>query len=147
MKKDTEETITAEEVAASFNLDLIKKYPKSNRRLSLMVSAYGLHHEDGQEPNCTTVHISPYGIQFRSNQSYPEGTLLKIQIAMPDYWSRKQKFVDYGRIDTPEDFKVLAKVITTEDVGKRGKKKMVLVKTVNMDDVDEEVLKSYLQDN
>jgi hypothetical protein len=31
-------------------------------------------------------------------------------------------------------------------VGKRGKKKLVLVQTVNMDVVDEQVLKSYLQD-
>jgi hypothetical protein len=142
MKKESEE-----EFDLSFNVDLIKKYPRSNRRLNLAVSPYGISKdEDSSTPACTTIHISPHGMQFRSNENYPEGTLLKIHVALPDYWNRKQKFVDYGRVDTPEEFKILAKVISTEDVGKRGKRKVVLVRTVNMDEVDEEVLKSFLQE-
>ena len=31
-------------------------------------------------------------------------------------------------------------------MGKRGKKKLVLVQTVNIDEIDEQVLKTYLQD-
>ncbi len=125
--------------------DLIRKYPRSNRRLSLGVVQYGIAGEEGS-PKGTTVHISPHGVQFRSNQHYDPGTLLKIHITIPDYWARKQRYVDYGRVDTPGTFKILAKVVSSEDIGKRGKRKMVVARTVNMDDVDERVLKTFLQE-
>ena len=67
-----------------------------------------------------------------------EGDLLKVHVNLPNYWERKQRFVDYGRIDTPNDFKILVKVISSEDIGKRGKRKMVICRTVNMDQVDEQ---------
>jgi uncharacterized protein YggU (UPF0235/DUF167 family) len=134
-----------EENTLSFNEDLVKKYPRSNRRLSLNVARYGISTEAGNEEGLT-VHISPYGLQFRVTEEYEEGDLLKIHINMPDYWERKQRFVDYSRIDTPGNFKILAKVVSTEDVGKRGKKKIVLVRTVNMDEIDEQVLKAFLQE-
>jgi hypothetical protein len=134
-----------EENPLSFNEDLVKKYPRSNRRLSLNVARYGINSEVNPEEGLT-VHISPYGLQFRVTEEYEEGQLLKIHINMPDYWERKQRFVDYSRIDTPGNFKILAKVVSTEDVGKRGKKKIVLVRTVNMDEIDEQVLKAFLQE-
>ncbi len=134
-----------EESPLSFNEDLVKKYPRSNRRLSLNVARYGISTEANNEEGLT-VHISPYGLQFRVTEDYEEGDLLKIHINMPDYWERKQRFVDYSRIDTPGNFKILAKVVSTEDVGKRGKKKIVLVRTVNMDEIDEQVLKAFLQE-
>jgi hypothetical protein len=134
-----------EENPLSFNEDLVKKYPRSNRRLSLNVARYGINSEVNLEEGLT-VHISPYGLQFRVTEEYEEGQLLKIHINMPDYWERKQRFVDYSRIDTPGNFKILAKVVSTEDVGKRGKKKIVLVRTVNMDEIDEQVLKAFLQE-
>ena len=125
--------------------DMICKYPRSNRRLSLGVVQYGISGEE-EPPKGTTVHISPHGIQFRSPQHYDPGTLLKIHVTIPDYWARKQRYVDYGRIDSPGTFKILAKVVSSEDIGKRGKRKMVMARTVNMDDVDERVLKSFLQE-
>jgi hypothetical protein len=139
MSQDNDENLL------SFNEDLVKKYPRSNRRLSLNVARYGINAELGPE-EAQTVHISPYGIQFRVTEEYEEGQLLKIHINMPDYWERKQRFVDYSRIDTPSNFKILAKVVSTEDVGKRGKKKIVLARTVNMDEIDEQVLKAFLQE-
>lgn len=140
MSQDLEETHNP-----LFNEDLVKKYPRSNRRLSLAVARYGLTAELNQD-DAQTVHISPYGIQFRATEPYEEGQLLKIHINLPDYWERKQRFVDYSRIDTPGNFKILAKVVSTEEVGKRGKKRIVLARTVNMDEVDEQVLKAFLQE-
>ena len=128
----------------NFSPDLVQNYPKSNRRLSLNVEKFGIHPDDNQDGQ--TVHISPYGVQFRSGKHFNEGELLKVHVNIPNYWARKQKFVDYGRIDTPENFKILVKVVSSEDIGKRGKRKMVLARTVNMDEVDNEVLKSFLQD-
>jgi len=131
----------------SFDEDLIKKYPRSNRRVMVNVHPYGISDDGADEaPKGTTVHISPYGIEFRSPTHYDPGTLLKIHIAIPDYWDRKQRFVEYGRVDSPGSFKILAKVVSSEDIGKRGKKKMVLARTVNMDNVDEQVLKTFLQE-
>lgn len=130
---------------ANFNEDLIKKYPRSNRKIAVDIAPYGLLGSDSDAKSQTT-HISPYGMEFQTSKEYSEGTLLKIHISLPDYWQRKQRFVEYRRIDTPATFKVLAKVVKTEDVGKRGKRKLVLVQTVNMDEIDEQVLKSFLQD-
>ena len=129
---------------SGFDVDLIKKYPRSNRRLSLHVARYGIG--DDAEESGQTVHISPYGVQFRSLDKFSEGDLLKIHVSLPNYWERKQRFVDYGRVDSPDDFKILVKVVSSEEIGKRGKKKMVVCRTVNMDQVDEQVLKSFLQE-
>lgn len=129
-----------------FDENLIKKYPRSNRKITVEVQAYSLITDSGGECKSQTSYISPYGMEFQLSKDYTPGTLLKILVSLPDYWSRKQRLVDYNRIDTPHSFRVLAKVVKTEDIGKRGKKKIVLVQTVNMDEVDELVLKNYLQD-
>lgn len=133
----------------TFDTNLIKTYPKSNRRISLNVAKFGISSQDGdeKEPNGQSMHISPHGIEFRTTEEFVEGSLLKIHINIPDFWKRKQQFVDYTRIDAPNDFRVLAKVVKTEDVTKRGKKKVVTVQTLVIDDVDEKVLKSFLQEN
>ena len=128
-----------------FDEDLIKKYPRSNRKISVAVAAYGLVDHSGEQ-RAQTLHISPHGLEFQGTQSYADGTLLKIHISLPDYWNRKQRFVEYRRVDTPGTFKVLAKVVRSEEVGKRGKKKIVVAQVVNMDEIDEQVLKSFLQD-
>ncbi len=132
--------------SANFDENLIKKYPRSNRKINVEVQTYTLISETNLELKSLTSYISPYGMEFQTTRNYSPGTLLKILVSLPDYWSRKQRFVNYNRIDTPNTFKVLAKVVKTEDIGKRGKKKIILVQTVNMDEVDEQVLKSYLQD-
>lgn len=134
-----------DEKERKFNEDLIKKYPRSNRKVSVDVVAYGLL-RDGEQAKTQTTFISPYGMEFQAAKEYSPGTLLKINISLPDYWSRKMKLVEYRRIDTPDTFRVLAKVVRTEEIGKRGKKKLVVVQTVNMDDVDEQVLKHFLQE-
>lgn len=131
-----------------FDVDLIKRYPRSNKRLSLNVAPFGISDDylAAREKNGQSVYISPHGIEFKTTEELAEGELVKIHIAIPDYWNRKQKLVNYGRVDNPHEFKVLGKVVRTEDVSKRGKKKLITVQTLIMDDVDELVLKKYLQD-
>lgn len=128
-----------------FNPDLVRNYPKSNKKIPIDVAPYGLHSESSQETG-QSLFISPHGMEFQGTVPYEEGTLLKININLPNYWDRKQRLVDYGRVDHPDNFKILAKVVKSVEVGKRGKKKRVLVRTVNMDQVDEQVLKNFLQD-
>jgi len=130
-----------------FNLDLITQFPSSNRKVPIHVTPYNI--EDNAKisnDKIQTSFISPHGLEFQAPADYGEGTLLKIEVKLPNYWSRKQQFVDYTRIDAPDTFKVLARVVKTEDVGKRGRKKMVTVQTVNIDQVDEKVLRDFLQE-
>lgn len=134
-----------------FDIDLIKKYPKSAKKMKIQVAAYSLKLHTTEElknekNKGQTTFVSPHGIEFQTPQDYPEGTLLKIELAIPSYWKRKKNHVKYSRIDTPTTFSMLAKVVSTSEVGKRGKKKSVLAKTVNIDEVDSEVLKLYLQE-
>ena len=133
-----------------FNPELVTMYPKSSRKLTLQVRPYNLTSIEPanlcKEEKGLTTHISPHGLEFQIPNDYPRGTLLKINIPIPDYWNRKQKLVNYGRIDAPKDFYILAKVVKTEEVGKRGRKKLVLAQTVNIDCVDEQVLKTWLQE-
>ena len=129
----------------NFDLDLVRKYPRSKTKIAVDVAPFGIKGPSDDQPKVQTTFISPHGMEFQTLDSYDEGTLLKIQVALPNYWTRKQRFVEYQRIDTPDKFRILAKVVRSEDVGKRGKKKLITVRTVNMDEVDEQVLKYFLQ--
>ena len=113
--------------------------------MTIEVTPFGLKSNDKLLEKGRSTFISPHGLEFQGTKEYIEGTLLKIQVAIPDYWNRKEKFVEYSRIDNPERFRILAKVVKTENVGKRGKKKLVLAQTVNIDEIDEQVLKTFLQ--
>ena len=103
-------------------------------------------YNEEQPSKAQSVHISPYGLEFQVPDEYESGTLLKIDVTLPNYWNRKQQFVDYARIDTPKTFKILAKVVQSQEVGKRGKKKLVTAQTLNIDEVDEQVLREYLKE-
>lgn len=128
-----------------FDPGIIRNYPRSNRKVSLEIAPYSLEgvHE---QMSVQSLHISPQGVEFQSATSFAEGSLLKINISIPDYWARKQRFVEYRRIDAPNVFRILGKVVVSQDIGKRGKKKLITVQTVNIDEIDEQVLKSFLQD-
>jgi hypothetical protein len=129
-----------------FDPTLIKKYPRSTRKVSMKYGAYSLSADDESLEATQSVHISPHGIEFHTTMSYAPGTLLRIHLDIPDYWQRKLRFVQYRRIDQPARFPILAKVISVESIGRRGKKKSVTVQTVSIDETDELVLKNYLQE-
>ena len=135
-----------------FNVDLVKGYPQANKKISLDVQPYSIVNQDAvvqtdEDQQAITTFVSPFGMEFTAPKDYPTGTLLKINLSLPDYWDRKKKFVEYTRIDVPSELRILAKVVRTEDVGKRKKKKLVLVQTVNIDEIDEQVLKTYLEES
>ena len=113
---------------------LVKDYPESNRRIPLEISAYGIDNEENNK--CYSVHLSPHGIEFSSSSDYSQGTLLRINVFLPDFWQRKRKLVDYHRVETPEHFRILAKVISSDVVSRKGKKKLILAQTANIDEID-----------
>jgi hypothetical protein len=129
-----------------FDASLIKKYPRSTRKVSIRYGAYSLTADEDSFEATQSLHISPHGIEFHTTIAYQPGTLLRIHLDIPDYWQRKLRFVQYRRIDQPARFPILAKVVNIEDVGRRGKKKIVTVQTVSIDETDELVLKSFLQE-
>ena len=130
-----------------FNISLIKDYPKANKKIELTFSTYALHDKNRpEEIKGSTNFVSPFGLEFSGPTDYPIGTLLKINLELPDYWDRKKKFVDYNRIDTPSQLKILAKVVQATEIGKRVKRKVLTVQTVNIDETDELVLKTYLNE-
>ena len=134
----------------AFDDALIKNYPKSNKKVPLFVSPYhidAIEETTKIENNSQSLHISPHGFEFKTKEIFADGELVKIHVSLPNYWERKQKFVEYGRVNRPEHFKILGKVVKSEDVGKRGKQKLVTVQTIIIDAVDEEVLKHFLQDS
>lgn len=128
-----------------FDPESVRSYPKSNKKISMLVHPYRLAQEKIPPEEGQTLFISPHGIEFHSPQEYPDGMLLKVHLELPDYWKRKQKFVEYNRIDVPSSLKMLVRVIKSEPAGK-GKKKTVLVQTVNMEEADETVLKLFLEE-
>jgi hypothetical protein len=129
-----------------FDASLIKKYPRSSRKVGMKYGAYSISADEASLESTQSLHISPHGIEFQTTASYSPGTLLRIHLDIPDYWQRKLRFVQYRRVDQPARFPILAKVVSVEDVGRRGKKKIVTVQTVSIDETDELVLKSYLQE-
>jgi hypothetical protein len=128
-----------------FDVELVRSYPRSNKKITMQVHPYRLLHEKNPPEEGHTLYISPHGIEFHSPQEYPEGMLLKIHLELPDYWKRKKQFVEYNRIDVPDSLKMLVRVIKTDSATK-GKKKTVLVQTVNMEEIDETVLKLFLDE-
>jgi len=130
----------------SFDPELVRAYPKSNKKIPMQVSPYKLKTEKDTLPESSyTVFISPHGLEFHSPQEYPTGMLLRIQLEVPDYWQRKKQFVEYNRIDIPASFNVLARVMKSENMGK-GKKRSILVQTVNMEDIDTKILQIFLDE-
>jgi hypothetical protein len=129
-----------------FDPTQIKKYPRSTRKVSMRYGTYSLSANEEEFEATQSLHISPHGIEFQTTNAYSVGTLLRIHLDIPDYWQRKLRFVQYRRIDQPARFPILAKVVGIEDVGRRGKKKIITVQTVSIDETDELVLKSFLQE-
>ena len=147
-KVSTNENNDTPEVAKNnFDRSLIRDYPKSNRKVAIDVAPYSLSLGRSAEIATQSLHISPFGLEFAAQGDFAEGSLLRIDVSIPDYWSRKKKFVEYQRIDAPEKFRILGKVVGSEEFGKRGKKKLVTIQTVNIDEVDDQVLKSFLEES
>lgn len=141
---DSSQTNAKDEVS-EFREKMIRAFPKSNKKVPIVVSQFSLKNDQDGCHNILSQFISPHGIEFQVPAAWREGTLLKIEINIPDFWDRKQRVVEYKRIDRPENFRVLAKIIKVEDVGKRGKKKLIVTQTVNLEPADEEVLRQFLQ--
>jgi len=132
--------------AELFSERQIRSFPRANKKVPISVSPFSLKSDQGLAHDIHSLFISPHGIEFQAPGDFKEGALLKIEVTLPDFWTRKQRVVEYRRIDTPDTFRILAKVIRVEDIGKRGRKKHIIAQNVNLDPCDEQVLRKYLEE-
>jgi len=130
----------------SFSDDFIVNYPKSKKKVYLNIKNFNINESTIKQTKTFSTYISPYGIQFKVKENYENDTLLKIYINIPKYWSLKQQFVQYNRVDFPENFYILGKVIQCREIGKRNKLRLITVKIIIMDDIDAKALKFYLHE-
>lgn len=91
-----------------------------------------------------TLGISPAGLQFTAPNSFEPGILLRIWVEMPDFWARKARHVGYQHTDAPTWFQILSRVLSCEELNRRGNKFQILCENVNLDPHDEKVLRDYL---
>lgn len=148
---DSESDTEVEEKESKFNIDLIKNYPKSNKRIPLYVDYYKVRsfltaNAQLEQSNTQTMYISPYGLEFKTETKYEEGDLLKVDVFIPSYWSRKKKLVEYDYLanEEPRSFRILGRVVSRNTSGKRY---IIDLETLVIDDLDKEILTNYIRGN
>ena len=146
LASDDAATSPAKCEATAFSEKFIKSFPRSQIKVPISVSPFSLKTDETNSHNIQSMFISPHGIEFQAPGEFREGSLIKVDVALPDYWSRKQSVVEYRRVDVPQKFRILAKVLKVDGIGKRGKKKHVIAQTVNLDSADEQVLRGFLEE-
>ena len=142
LPKTISHTLPKVESSKIFDEKVIKT--STERRIPLEISTYSL---DQQETiKAFSIHFTSQGLEFTSPADYARGTLLRINVYLPDFWQRKRKLVNYHRVEPPEHFRILAKVVKSDIQCRKSRKKLVLAQTVNMDEIDAQVLSSWLQE-
>lgn len=128
-----------------FDTKLITEYPNSTKKINLQISEYSIL-EATSAVKVQTTYASPHGFEIATIKDFATGSIIKMNIKLPDYWARKQKFVEYGRIDRPKDFTVLGRVIEIDKTQGMNRRKKMIVQLVNIDEADEKVLRSYIDE-
>ncbi len=121
-----------------FDLRLVTK------KISIKFSEYKISTQMKNMFHSETIAISKKGILFTNKCSYEKGTLMRIWIELPDYWSKKSKHVDYRHTDAPNHFQVLSRVISCEEKINQTNIFQILCENLNIDPIDESVLQDYL---
>ena len=132
----------------NFDRELITTYPHSNIKLGIFVKPYGFAYEDiindEVNINAETIYLSPFGIEFFSDRVFEKDQLVKISIKIPYFWEIKKKFVNYSRVNTPEILQTIGKVISCRKNIRRNRN-IITSEILNMDKIDEKVLKYFLE--
>ena len=113
-------------------------------RVPLEVGTYSIDQQEMVKSHST--RITTNGVEFSSSYDFSSGTLLRINVFLPNFWYRKRKLVNYQRVEPQEHFRILAKVVKSDVTCKKSRKKLVLAQTVNMDEIDAKVLSAWLQE-
>lgn len=126
------------------NLPSVHELQLVSRKVPVKYCEYKISTTPKHMVTSETVAMSVAGLQFPILAPMTVGSLLRIWIEMPDYWARKSRHVGYRHTEAPTYFQVLARVTQNEEVNKRTHKYQVLCQILNLDPVDEVILKDYL---
>jgi len=132
---------TATVLPTPFDLKLITK------KIPLKFCEYKISNVHDKMLNTDSIAISSKGILFLSLSEFKKGTLLRVLVEIPDYWSRKSRIVEYRHTEAPTHFQVLSRVLSAEEILKRGTKFQILSEILSLDPVDENLLNDYLGNN
>lgn len=124
-----------------FDLKLITK------KIPIKFCEYKISNLADKMMTSESIGVSSKGILFQSLSEFKKGTLLRIWVEIPDYWSRKSRVVEYKHTDAPTFFQVLSRVLSSEEILKRGTKYQILCENLTLDSVDETILEDYLNSN
>ena len=94
--------------------------------------------------NGVTLKATPEGFVVKTKEHFESGSLVKMHLSIPSYWERKQKFVSYDRIDTPEYLKIIGRIVGHFETGKRVKHYQYTIQLLIADEADRDVLRAYL---
>ena len=112
--------------------------------LDVLYADYTIRNTEKNMTPSTTEMISNRGVVFCGEKPLVIGTLVRIYVKIPDYWSRKSRLVDYRHTDAPHFFQILGRVLGNEELfGGAGFR--ILSEVLNMDSSDESVLLDYLK--
>ena len=114
------------------------------KKIPIKFSEYRISTISNKMMPSETVSISDRGILFYSQLPFPTGNLMRIWIELPEYWARKSRHVGYLHTEAPTFFQVLSRVVSNELSTKRSWRHQIFCENVNLDPIDEKVLKDFL---
>lgn len=132
------ESLHSQHEVTPFDLRLVSK------KINLKFSAYKISTQIKQMHQTESIAISQKGILFSTETFYEKGTLMRVWVEIPDYWSRKSKHVSYRHTEAPTYFQMLSRVVNCEEQNTQSIKYNVLCENLNIDSVDETVLQDFL---
>ncbi len=125
-------------IPTPFDLKLVTK------KIPMKFCEYKISNTPSKMLMTESIGISTKGLLFQSLTEFKKGSLLRIWVELPDYWARKSKIVEYRHTEAPTFFQVLARVLSVEEILKRGTRYQILCENLTIDNVDEAILDEYL---
>lgn len=124
--------------------DLTAKLNLVRKRVNVRFCEFKISNTPATMLRSEAIAASNLGMLFTSAVDFHPSRLLRVWVDLPDYWARKSSHVAYRHIDAPRHFQMLCRVIRSDDTGRRTDRYQLLLETVNIDSIDEQILCEFL---
>jgi hypothetical protein len=114
------------------------------KKIPMKFTEYKISNLPSKMIQTETISISTEGLSFLSPICVPLGSLTRVWLEVPDYWSKKSRLVPFRHTEAPTYFQILCRVQQVEETGKRNQKFQLTAAIVSLDPIDEKVLRDYL---